>query len=163
MTQFASSQLSTNPIWLTDSKFALVTQEDGVFHFDINYSVHPELVIPYQNLAAPQEYEVDPSMRFHVLKTRAKGLFNMELFDSYTSERFVCEGSACCFAQVRMDEDVTAQPSRMLFCYTEKQQDGRNHRLHTIQDNKHFMNLFANYTLYLMEIGDVPIDNHLKY
>lgn len=121
VTQFPASTLCTNPVWLTDSKFALITQEDGVFHFDVNYSVHPELVIAYENLAAPQYYEMDATNRFHVIKTRAKGIFNMELIDSYTNERFVCEASASCFSQVKMDHDQVAQPTRQLFCYCEKQ------------------------------------------
>ena len=105
MAQFSTSTLSTNPVWLTNNKFALITQEDGVFHFDVNTSIHPELVIAYENLAAPQYYEVDPTGRFHVIKSRSKAIFNMELIDSYTNERFVCEASASCFSQVKMEED----------------------------------------------------------
>ena len=79
-----------------------------MFHFDVGYSVHPELVVAYENIASPQYYEVDPTERFHVLKTRAKGIHSLELIDMYTNERFVCEAPASCFAQVKMDHDQVA-------------------------------------------------------
>jgi len=152
-----------NPIWITDSKFALVTQQDGVFYYDVDHSEQPELVVPYENLRTPCEYGVDPTMRFHFIRSQDQGLFNLELYDSYTRERFVCEGTACCFAKMNLQDGSAPQHSKMLFCYCEKQQDGRNHRLHTIQGNKRFMNLFVNYTLYIMEIGDVAIDQQQKF
>lgn len=101
---FATDLLSMNPVWLSESKFAIITQNDGVFHYDVDHSVEPELIISYDKLVAPCEYGMDPTQRFHFIKSQSEGLFSLELYDSYTRERFVCEGTVCCFARINIQD-----------------------------------------------------------